>query len=262
LKLCRHLGHSAAFVNNSNSQSCLRCTSKFEFLSFTEEQIKLLKDNITSAAFEEHIFANSNPPEYNNFKRFVSKCRPFDIVVDGLNVMLHHSTDGSVSRVKKLLAFLGKLRDQHGFRNILVIVREHVMRSIAPDRFKWVSFYSVRNDSQDDLFLLYAALHSGPKCCIATRDLLTNYSQTFAPEIAQLFVRWRQAHQVQFVQRVRHQHNNSGSGEEWAIELPNLVSMRPQQLASGWHVPFVHPEQLLVRGNLASTWLCTGQPVS
>lgn len=56
----------------------------------------------------------------------------------------------------------------------------------------WVSFRS-----EDDPFLLYAALHSGNHCRFVSRDLMRDHKACLADGgTRQLFFKWQRGHQM------------------------------------------------------------------
>lgn len=61
-----------------------------------------MKEAIAKNVIEESIYAKTTPKEYERFKQFVAETAPYDIVVDGLNVMLGGNEVGFKAKFDKV----------------------------------------------------------------------------------------------------------------------------------------------------------------
>lgn len=82
---------------------CPFCKTTLEQISFSDEDFCKMKESIAKHVIEELIYAKTTPQEYERFKQFVAETAPYDIVVDGLNVMLGGGDVGFKTKFDKVL---------------------------------------------------------------------------------------------------------------------------------------------------------------
>lgn len=69
------------------SGQCRSCQGKVEKLQLTDLEFANLKDAfLKNVIVGKDIFIKSNPVEMAKFQDFVSKLKPHDVVLDGLNI--------------------------------------------------------------------------------------------------------------------------------------------------------------------------------
>ncbi|CAH1794172.1 unnamed protein product [Owenia fusiformis] len=187
---------------------CTRCHKIMDQLELAPDYFNTLHKAFVESSLIENVFLKTTPEEMTVFKKFVEKNGPFDIVIDGLNIL--HQTIKSKHTNKKFLkeqqqkAFdfledvIEKLNDD-GRKKVLVITRKHVkhwniqrVRSIN----KIVDMFFTQDLSEDDCFMLYAALYSGPNCRLCSNDELTDHKFVMPEELREAFMLWQRSHQV------------------------------------------------------------------
>lgn len=67
---------------------CGSCNEKLQRASISEEEFSMLRDEfLNRVLINTDVFKNTTPEELEKFFKCVEKHGPFDIVIDGLNVM-------------------------------------------------------------------------------------------------------------------------------------------------------------------------------
>ncbi|XP_064179487.1 mitochondrial ribonuclease P catalytic subunit isoform X1 [Anguilla rostrata] len=234
------------------SAVCQSCQARLESIQLSEEEYRQLKDQVMKDVIEgRDVFNKTTPEELESFKAFVKRKPAFDVVVDGLNVA-NITAKGSQSET--LLAVVSAL-EQQGLR-ILVLGRKHMLRpSRSWDRHhmslvqKKAHCFFTDNISEDDPFLLYAALHSGNHCIFVSRDLMRDHKACLPNgAIRRLFFKWQRGHQLvlsTFVpgKRVRFQQIQS---------FDTII----QTDRTSWHIPYDEDGGDRCTYEVPQKWLC------
>lgn len=104
--------------------------------------------------------------------------------------------------------------------------------------------------SQDDPFLLYATLKSGPATDFVSRDLMRGHAHLLGADLKPIFRRWQQEHQFYL---------DAGShAGRVTIREPIKFQTNAHAVNGSWHIPFSEaynatpPETF----TLPSSWLC------
>ncbi|CAH8492478.1 unnamed protein product [Heterobilharzia americana] len=98
--------------------------------------------------------------------------------------------------------------------------------------------------SEDDAFLLYMALKSGPQCYILSQDQFTNYRFSSGPELGEKISRWQSLRQIVLL--------NSGP----IYQKPSKCDLRVHgNVDNGWHIPYYSGE-LKIFHAAVNSWLC------
>ncbi|XP_072313206.1 mitochondrial ribonuclease P catalytic subunit [Eucyclogobius newberryi] len=180
---------------------CRCCGTELESIQLTEEEYQQLKDKVMVNVIQgPDVFNKTTPEELERFKAFVNRKPAFDVVVDGLNVANINKDKSKLSET--LLAVVSEL--VHRDLTVLVLGRKHMLRpSRSWDRNNMnllqqkAHCFFTENISEDDPFLLYAALHSGNHCQFVSRDLMRDHKACL-PDGAtkRLFFKWQRGHQL------------------------------------------------------------------
>ncbi|KAJ1102949.1 hypothetical protein NDU88_000386 [Pleurodeles waltl] len=183
-----------------NSGQCRSCSRQLESIQLSLEQHRILKEAVLTEVIKgEDTFRKTTPRELQEFRDFVDSRPPFDIVIDGLNVA---NISGRGVRSQILLDVVSSLAQQN--LRILVLGRKHMLspsrnwdrRHMATVQQRATCFFT-DNLSEDDPFLLYAALSSGSQCRFVTRDLMRDHKACLADSrIRRLFFKWQRGHQL------------------------------------------------------------------
>lgn len=234
------------------SGDCRNCKTLLESIQLTEEEYAQLKDEVMEKVIEGgNVFNKTNPEELKSFKSFVKQRPPFDIVIDGLNVakMLPHATQSET-----LLAVVSELEQQS--LNILVLGRKHMLRHSRNwdrqnmSRLKQKAHCFFTEDiSEDDPFLLYAALNSGVHCKFLSRDLMRDHKACL-PDSAtrRLFFKWQRGHQLVI------SHYTPGK----RVRFQRIFSYDTiiQTDGSSWHIPYDQKAEDRATYEVPQKWLC------
>ncbi|XP_059620123.1 mitochondrial ribonuclease P catalytic subunit-like [Phlebotomus argentipes] len=218
---------------------CNSCNNLLKSVQITDEDFHELQCQfLDKVLIRKDVFVKSNPSELDNFRKFLSKTPPFDCVIDGLNalnlidVVMHFSRKG-----QKVLV-LGRKPSSNWSQEQMRILKSTAM------------IFLTHNLSQDDPFLLYAALASGKQCCIVSNDLMRNHAHLLESEKLQsTFRRWQHTHQFRM---------ESSSKGEMVLKAPPMFSVTAHEMKGRWHVPF-RDEYSLHQLNLfeiPQQWLC------
>ncbi|KAK2724664.1 mitochondrial ribonuclease P catalytic subunit-like [Artemia franciscana] len=201
-KLERQLVSNGYTVNRflfKRHGKCPKCSTQFQVQTpLTFREYSRLKGAVMkNVLVGNDVFQRSTPEEVEDFKIFIKDRAPFDVIIDGLNVLYISGirVDQSI-KYRKLLSLIQQLKEEN--KKVLLIGRKHMengLRNINVS--KYCHLYLVNNDSEDDPFMIYSSLMSGPDCYVATRDFLRNHMFNLKdPELKEFFVRWRKTRQL------------------------------------------------------------------
>ncbi|XP_060938697.1 mitochondrial ribonuclease P catalytic subunit [Limanda limanda] len=235
---------------------CRCCGSELESIQLTTEEYHQLKDRVMTDIIQgRDVFNKTTPEELENFKAFVKRKPAFDVVVDGLNIANVNKDKSKQSAT--LLAVVSELERQG--LSVLVLGRKHMLqpsRSWDKHNMRLIQqkahCFFTDNISEDDPFLLYAALHSGNHCRFVSRDLMRDHKACL-PDGAtrRLFFKWQRGHQmvvdgcVPEGKRVRFQ------------SIPSYDTI-VQTVGDSWHIPFDSTEDRTTY-EVPQRWLCLTQ---
>ncbi|XP_057576820.1 mitochondrial ribonuclease P catalytic subunit isoform X3 [Hippopotamus amphibius kiboko] len=157
----------------------------------------------------------------------------------------------------QLLDVVSQLAKQN--LQVLVLGRKHMLmqnswwRKDEMEKMqKQASFFFADNISEDDPFLLYAALHSGNHCKFITKDLMRDHKACLRDAKTQrLFFKWQQGHQLAIVSR----HPGSKITFQHILSYDTVV----QTTGDSWHIPY--DDDLVERYSyeVPTKWLCLHQ---
>ncbi|GBO01736.1 hypothetical protein AVEN_8795-1, partial [Araneus ventricosus] len=100
--------------------------------------------------------------------------------------------------------------------------------------------------SQDDPYMVYAALASGPEAFIVSQDLMRDHiARLDDPKLIWQFKRWQQTHQIylsvdednkfKFLEPLRYSINIQGSmSEGWHIPYDDKIILDPYEELNNW----------------------------
>ena len=167
-------------INNDLSSKCQNCGDSLNKYKIDDDsREKIMKILIDFMIKKNDVYLKTSPLELQKFLTFLNKNEPFDLVVDQPNVSFKpfsgkHSNFFNQSR--NLFDSVKHFSDL-GW-NTLLVCRPEVRRfphyrSLSSLRF--VSLFVLDANTEDDLFLLLAALHSGDQCQLLTNDYLRQH---------------------------------------------------------------------------------------
>lgn len=102
--------------------------------------------------------------------------------------------------------------------------------------------------------MLYAALKSGPKTNIFSRDLMRQHSHLLGQKMKNTFRRWQQEHQYTLL-TVR---------QKVIVRDPIEFELRAHKVNSKWHIPFTkeNVQSSTQTFELPSMWICLKDKMS
>ena len=167
-------------INNDFSSKCQNCggvLSKYKI--DTESRERIMKILIDFVIKKKDVYLKTSPLELQKFLNFLNKTDPFDLVVDQPNVSykpLNQKLSNRFNKSRNLYDSVKHFSDL-GW-NILLVCRPEVRRSPHYKKLfdlPGVSLFIVDANTDDDLFLLLAALHSGDDTQFMTNDYLRQH---------------------------------------------------------------------------------------
>lgn len=240
--VCKEAGWEGHHVRISNDGQCSHCQNYLSPITYKTNFNKLSKTVINDIIIGDDIFQKTSPKELNNFKSFIRKFKPFDIVIDGLNVTLSKT---------QILNFIIKRFTIEG-KKVLIITRQHQYKS-NKWKFNQDNFYVyfLKNNTQDDPFILYATLSSGNNSKFVSIDRMRQHHHKLKKfNLHKDFIRWQFGHQYTW-------HFDDLIKKHILVDPVSYNSFA--QVKNGhWHIPYKDSMKALHRP--AETWVCLRCP--
>ncbi|KAK4469369.1 hypothetical protein MN116_006927 [Schistosoma mekongi] len=258
LKHERWVGDMHAYINRG--YMCSVCNQSLPPPDMSQFPLSQMADTFYETVIKgtniENLYLTATSDEVVTLKRFLdSQTEPLDCIIDFLNLMNMrrlHSFDSSGLFVAKIIRQINK--DFNLRRFCLVSKGNTIVRRPA----FWNSIKMLGNQlgvsvhkfctnakSEDDAFLLYMAMKSGPQCYIVSNDEYNNYRYSSGPKLGEQISRWQSLRQL-----VLQQHGRS------IYQKPSKCDLRVHgSLETGWHIPYYsgHVKKL---HTAAKSWLC------
>lgn len=87
LTVLQEFKFSTNYINISTNGQCNSCNNQLDNVLITNNEFEQLSSTfLKKVLIREDIFLKSNPRELNEYTKFLDKTRPYDCVIDGLNV--------------------------------------------------------------------------------------------------------------------------------------------------------------------------------
>ncbi|KAI8791658.1 mitochondrial ribonuclease P protein 3, partial [Biomphalaria glabrata] len=205
--------------------TCNVCHTQLKEIEITESEFSAVrKAFLSQVIIGKNVFYKSNPLEVKNFIHFVKVRGPFDIVVDGLNVLYKGHGPPSKSKLQPVLSYLMRQNQR-----VLLLGNKVLMKCLPkitnPELFH---VFLTETTKADDVFYLYAALHSGIDCLILTSDKLRDHRFLMQKDLRPIFNKW-----IQKVQ-IHHWFNDTTT---FAVLRRDVFDLGPVKDDGGWHLP-------------------------
>ncbi|KAL5281552.1 KIAA0391 family protein [Megaselia abdita] len=221
----------------SEKGHCDICQTKLSHLQLMDREFnELQKHFLQSVLIRDDVFQKSSPDEVNLFLKIINKSQPYDCVIDGLNVVYSSGTNKNPKVYSAILSSVVKyFKDKD--KRVLIIGRKHMLKWKTPAMLfvkKNADIFYTGDLSQDDPFLLFAALKSGINTDFLSRDLMRSHSYLLNNELKTIFKRWQQIHQYSLV-------TTSGGmrGDQVIVRKPFGHCNFAHKIGKGsWHIPF------------------------
>ncbi|XP_064622293.1 mitochondrial ribonuclease P catalytic subunit-like isoform X2 [Lineus longissimus] len=231
----------------NKSGFCEHCNHRMERVHLSDKDFKMLRASFMErSVIGQDVFVNTTPEEIEEFEAFLKKNGPYDIVIDGLNIV--HATKHS--NYHRLLNVVTQCWQQR-WRS-LVLIRAHAQKlKVLTKVQQKADVFFAKNLSSDDPFLVYAALHSGKNTYIMSRDELRDHRYLLGEKMANLFKVWQRSHQVVLNNVIMHGPRQGGA---W-LRFPPKHQVCAQESRDGWHIPY-DDRAARVSYESPDTWLC------
>ncbi|XP_064484266.1 mitochondrial ribonuclease P catalytic subunit-like [Ornithodoros turicata] len=237
------------FSEVSRQGTCSSCMRKLEQDVLTAEEFAELRSAVLNSVMKGFdLFINTTPEELSAFESFMRKRDPYDVVLDGLNVAMQ-GTRTPKERAMILLKVVEHYAKLEGKR-VLVIGRKHMMswpRNTMRKINGLATCYFTEDISEDDPFLLCAAVLCGPHAVVVSRDLLRNHNFKLKNVgLNSVFQRWQKSHQEVLFWN---------SGKMTILKPPQHRLVAHGSDREGWHIPYSSGVELQPY-EIRRTWLC------
>jgi len=258
-----------ARLSSVNKGACKTCKTEMEMRVISQQEMDMVKEALlTFVIKKKDIYQNTDPKELHRFLELLEKekgIRPFDIVIDGLNVSL-------APVPKHLRSWKNQSRNLHDTvkffhdrdHRVLVIHRNDIKKTPHYDIINSMStVVTLGKVTQDDPYMILAALHSGSGCKVVTNDHLRQHYACIAQgsvDLAKLFSEWQLAHQIRisgFAGYSGAVNKNQVTSADPVFIWPITHCLAAEQARPFWHIPIM-PTDTRHGFNVPTTWLCVG----
>lgn len=246
-------GGSAVLAEMDYTGTCQRCEHQLPPLLQSMLEFQTLKRE-----FEQVIVKPKVPSiQLSVFRQMVNKKKVYDYVIDSLNVTrVFPDSKGNIFKQGKLLT---QIVEQLKVNNqkVFIVGKKHVETWPEPAvnfiRKNATVFLSNHKEAIDDIFMMYAALISGPKAHFVTNDLLLDYLQEFSENGRKIFKNWQKQHQ----HFISYDHKT----EMTHIYRPKKFHCNAQKVeeTQQWHIPYTEKPLLYSLHGLVRVpieWAC------
>ncbi|XP_053996318.1 mitochondrial ribonuclease P catalytic subunit-like isoform X1 [Hylaeus anthracinus] len=259
IQICNKVGWSAK-ITTLIFTKCSACQQRVLIPPLSEEEFKRLSETVLQKLFVEKGYKSTVPEEIVEFIEFVKETKPYDIIIDGLNV-LHKQH--SPKNYKVLDALLTHFNAQN--QKVLVIGRNYLTK------FKWIknlqtkaTFFFVDDSSKDDPFVLYATLLNGNNAKFISQDLMRQHKFDLEDgESRALFKRWQFTHQYTFTAHLSPFNLSSNTidltlMQNYVTTNTNYIHSSVHKQNNCWHIPFQLNAIAIQRVNYVHSnhWAC------
>ncbi|KAJ6646082.1 Mitochondrial ribonuclease P catalytic subunit [Pseudolycoriella hygida] len=244
------LGYSCSKTSLTKRGKCESCRRHLSNVNVTNDEFNELSKYLLDKIL---IGNNSTAQEVEAFISFIDKTKPYDYIIDALNVA--YGGKGETCSVVQLASVVKHYVDRK--KTVLVIGRKH-MAGWQKDKMDYIRrnshIFLTKNASEDDTFFLYATLKSGLNTRFVTRDFLHNYASKLDNNLRKIFRKWQQQRQY----LINYIHNNG------RIEFEETIRFDPNahQVNGCWHIPFGNNPKSTFQENylfLQKNWLCVSK---
>ncbi|XP_011496387.1 PREDICTED: mitochondrial ribonuclease P protein 3 isoform X2 [Ceratosolen solmsi marchali] len=232
---------------------CKSCSQLLQTTNINKEEFKQLSQSfMQNAIIGKNILYASSPQELKRYMIFINSMKPYNLVIDGLNVAYAMRTKTEAGSLKPILDIVEEFHKKG--QRVLVIGRIHMLwwskKTMKLIQEKADTFFT-KNISEDDPFLLHVTLMSGPQTYFISRDLMRNLKyKLIDPHLKNVFKTWQLSRQ--YLYKIN-KHKKT-------VELIEPISfeMKTQKSEEGWHIPFTCDTKLILPDSysLPEKWIC------
>ncbi|KYQ52607.1 Mitochondrial ribonuclease P protein 3 [Trachymyrmex zeteki] len=207
--------------------NCNHCGYFLSKIKFSEDEFQeLAKFVMDRIIIGSDIYHKTNPKELLKFKKFIENTKPFDVVIDGLNLTYMNFS------APKLLVLINVVEHfRKCGKKVLVLTRKHQKKLLEFKHVERNAFvFFIDNLSADDPYILYATMACGMNTMFVSSDLMREHKHSLQDEdLQQKFMKWQ----------FSHQHLIKFSATGIRIQDPFIYLPIVQKNDNCWHVPCV-----------------------
>ncbi|XP_001603527.1 mitochondrial ribonuclease P catalytic subunit [Nasonia vitripennis] len=251
--LYESFGYTAKPTTISKRGECSHCSQVLQATTLSKSDFKLLSTSVLSNLIVgKNVFCASSPQELKRYLLFVQTMKPYDVVIDGLNVAYgarKANEPGSLQSVLNVVNYF-----YNGRKRVLVMGRAH-MNWWSNETMKAIhekaDVFLTKNISQDDPYLLHVTLLSGPQTYFVSRDLMRQHKAKLDDVNLQImFRRWQLSRQYKFTKEHK---------SHFVKLIPPLAfEISAQKNKANWHMPYTTSHDLLLpqEYTIPPNWIC------
>ncbi|XP_071859152.1 mitochondrial ribonuclease P catalytic subunit [Bombus fervidus] len=245
MNACIERGWSVGKTVVSRSR-CQKCKKNISELSLSDKDYERLLEATKNRLIFNKMYYVTHPQEIQSYINFIDKNKPYDLIIDGLNIMYTIKHDITQKIIREIIRTSKSYKKQN--KKILIIGRKHIRKFVAKTDLQDADCFFVENSSKDDLFLLYAAFASGENARIISKDLLRQHVFALQDiELNALFKKWQLSHQFSIDVRKGYVQLNALCPIDAIVQKQNNT----------WHIPYVANDQVCrKRHTCEHHWLC------
>lgn len=175
---------------------------------------------LSNIVVKDNIYKSTDPAELERFRQFISsRAQPFDCIIDALNVVLQrYSWQIGETMLIEILKGLHKA----GKRTLVIFKKTP---KLAREVEKYASVFMTEHKSYDDVYILLAAMLSGPQCYVITNDDFGDHLCLIKdPVLRRHLELWREQ------RRVFHHLGR--------LTYPPFYSFSAHESEKAWHIPY------------------------
>ncbi|CAH8524834.1 unnamed protein product [Schistosoma rodhaini] len=256
LKHERWSGDLSAFVNRG--YLCSVCRKNLTPPDMSQFPFSQMADTFYETVIKgtdiKSLYLTATSSEVMTLKRFIdSQSEPLDCIIDFMNLIniRKFPFDAAGLQVAQVLRQINK---DFNLRRFCFVSKESttLRKSWFWDPIKVlgnqlgisVQKFCTNSSSEDDVFLLYMAMKSGPQCYIVSNDEFKKYRFSSGPELGEQISRWQSLRQIVL------QHRGP------IYQKPSKCDLCIHgNLETGWHIPYYkgHHQKFHTAVN---SWLC------
>ncbi|KAH8860149.1 mitochondrial ribonuclease P protein 3 [Schistosoma japonicum] len=257
LKHERWVGNMHAKINRG--YMCSKCNQSLSPPDMSQFPLSQMADTFHETVIKgtniENLYLTATSDEVITLKQFLdSQTEPLDCIIDFLNLMnirKFRFCESSGSFVAEVIRQINKDFNLRRFclvsKGIGIVRRPEFwnpIKMLGNQLGISVHKFCTNAKSEDDAFLLYMAMKSGPQCYIVSNDEYNNHRYSSGPKLGKQISRWQSLRQL-----VLQPHGRS------IYQKPSKCDLCVHgSLETGWHIPYYDGYKKF--HTAVDSWLC------
>lgn len=250
--------------------TCGNCHYRLAKYRISDDEISSLTEgfykSVVLGTTSDELYLTTTPEELASLKNFIRDVdRKFDCIIDLPNFFHTALSAKKISSLSEevlsnaLCSALQRLHGEHHLNHFCLVGKQ---RGIVNNKKFWnaikqlgnrtgitVRSFVTSHKSNDDAFMIYLALWSGPSCYIISNDEFRQHRFTLGPKLGEQLSKWQAARQITL-----------HPGKPIVLCKPMECAARVQgNASSGWHIPYKSTEKCHSYSSVHA-WLCLLPP--